>query len=111
MTDTLLAEYITRLIDALSQTTEMSHTMCGISAFIWAMTPTESSAASAWHQSVVGDTLRHGVMVTHQSVVSDTLRHGVMVAHQPVVSDTLRHGVMVAHQPVWNNTPKWVLFR
>ena len=34
MTDTLLAEYITRLIDALSQTTEMSHTTCGISAFI-----------------------------------------------------------------------------
>ena len=34
MTDTLLAEYITRLIDALSQTTEMSHTTCGISAYI-----------------------------------------------------------------------------
>ena len=34
MTDTLLAEYITRLIDALSQTTEMSHIACGISAFI-----------------------------------------------------------------------------
>ena len=34
MTDTLLAEYITRLIDALSQTTEMSHIVCGIFAFI-----------------------------------------------------------------------------
>ena len=34
MTDTLLAEYITRLIDALSQTTEMSHIACGISAYI-----------------------------------------------------------------------------